>query len=203
MSKPNLILISGKKQSGKDTVGKYLSDNHSYNIMSFAEILKDNASSFFRLLLNISIDDPTFSTEKFKQKIIPWTFNKKQKTYREFLQVFGTEWMRNFFNDELWAEILAENIRNKIYIQNKLSHDIVVTDFRFPNEYTTIFENLKDVYKICSVRINRDSGIKKDEHISETALDKGFDFDATIDNNCSLAELFNKVEILLPNVQGE
>lgn len=189
--KPTIILVAGKKQSGKNTVADYISTKYDYTQMSFAEELKYISSE---ILSSLGVSDfkgvSSFEYEDVKRKVIPYIHNKKQRTYRELLQHVGSDWFKNFFNDSLWAEILVGQIYQIV------NRDVVISDWRFPDEYQTVYEAFKDTRDIITIKIQRDSCDTTDTHISEKALDD-FKFDYVLTNNGTKEELYDKIDLLL------
>lgn len=80
-------------------------------------------------------------------------------TAREVMQVFGTDMIRNYFGQDIWAEALFRNYRD---VLNKF---IIVDDCRFPNEADIALR-----HGATLIRLTRDV-CAKDNHASETALD--------------------------------
>ena len=186
-----IFLLSGKKQSGKNVVSNYLANNYDFTELSFAEELKNQVCDY---IANLGIDffenGDVFNDEELKKQIIPYKHNKKQRTYRELLQVWGTEFTREFFNDNIWAEIVAHNI--KTYFKDK---NIVISDWRFSNEFETIKKEFEKTHNIVTIKIQRDSCDISDSHISENAL-RTFKFDYSIDNNETIEKLYDKIDKL-------
>lgn len=179
-----LIGITGKKQSGKDTIGKllislYLSKTIGilkntklediYQIVSersflylykFADPLKDIVTK----LINCNRND--LENEIFKNTILPdWNL-----TPREIMQMFGTDFCRTF-NPKIWIKMLDEEIAQS-------DQDfIIITDVRFYNEVTYI-KNMNGII-IKVVDLNQQNS---DLHISENELDDFEDYDYIIYN---------------------
>lgn len=143
-------------------------------------------------------------------------------TPRLLLQLLGTECGRNIIHPNIWINSLFSSYKEHIngdYIPeiNEGLPNWIITDCRFPNE----LESVKEKGGI-SIRVNRDKEkdcnfcgktireqkkgcneiscyrqfLKKEEHLSETALDNA-EFDYTIDNNGTIEELVEKVKIIL------
>src|SRR5215217_238417 len=171
---PYIILISGYLKSGKDTVGKYLSDVHGYVRFAFADELKSEASALFHL------DRASLDTQEGKDRVI--VIGSKSKTVRSILIEHGR--MRRRQNVDYWVEKVLEKMRG--------CNKVVITDWRFPNEYSV----LREYAYIQTWRINR--WIQPpilDE--TETSLDN-FSFDVNISNNGSLNDLTEKIAKKVP-----
>lgn len=166
----NLIGISGKKQSGKNTVadiiqyltafGKYdtLQEflirkpggncNTKFSQVSFAHKLKKIAS----LLLGRPIEH--FENEETKNQLLQSEWDIKTDrteevmTVRGFLQKLGTEAMRDNLHPNIWVNALFSDfkpIRNKILKDDSEEYEYnmpnwIVTDVRFPNEAEAILD---------------------------------------------------------------
>lgn len=205
MSKKQLFLLSGKKQSGKDTIGEYFVKNYNFKKYFFSDALKTESSVILSRLTGYTSDYIKYHFEynDFKNEIIPYRHNKKNRTNREFLQKLGSDWFKEFFNDSLWSDILCE----KILLQEEdsdFSNNVVVTDCRFIDEIDNIKEKLSKYYDIIILRVNRTYNypllkkfklwLKRDKHISEIALDKYKGFDYVVTNDSSLNDLYAKVD---------
>ena len=169
---PKLIGISGKKGSGKNTVANMIDtlrsfdfDGHLIEYKSFADPLK-------RMICELTGCKMTqFLTQKGKDTLSP--IRKPTGgfyTYRELLQLQGTEFGRNIIGPDIWVDALFAG-----WNQNE---DWVITDVRFPNEV----EAIEDRGGIA-IRVVRPGIDSTDTHESETALDN-YQFDYTIINEC-------------------
>lgn len=169
-----IILINGKKRSGKDYFANLVQEEldiqgYSSEIMSFADPLKQIVADTF----DITMDQLDF----FKNEATPIGIQEakydgyechKLTDFRLVLQRFGTEAMKVWFGDDVWVNLLLERARD-------LDVDFVlVPDFRFNIEAidgsTTV--------KICNDDVEKNS---TDQHISENELND-FTFDYLIDN---------------------
>lgn len=203
--KPKIILISGKKQSGKNLTASLIEElnenSNNMEICAFAESLKNMASNFFyHVLLNdVYVDFHNYEKDSFKNKVIPFKFNEKKCTYRKFLQYFGTDFMRELFSDNLWVDNIIDFIQHNLtYTEDNM---FVVTDARFPNEIERVQEKLGKKCDIISLRVERPSlPVNSNAHISETALDDYF-FDYTIINDGTKKELKAKVKEFLEAIK--
>lgn len=146
------------------------------------------------------------------------TAYKSHLTYRELLQVIGTDLFRNKFHEDTWVNALFSKYYPKIcsgvtYCALAGKPEIscnqcpeypnwIITDVRFPNEVKAI----KDRGGVV-IRVNRDirckDGLKdshyrliEEQHPSETALDD-YEFNFTIDNNSTIEHLIAEVRAIL------
>ncbi len=171
----HIILISGKAGSGKDTVGKILVNNHYYTRYAYADALKDYVSETFKL------DRKLFDTQEGKMSEI--IIDGKKTSPRQLLIDVSLEKKKE--NELIWIETVIKNIIN---CNNKF---IVITDFRFLQEYT---ELIKIFGNVTTLKIERKYSLNIDDP-SETSLNS-FDFAFTLENNSSKEELQSKIAML-------
>ena len=182
----NVILISGKKSVGKDTVADYLTSFPSTIKIGFAEALKDTLRSLF------DIDITNHEGEALSRDL------------REKIQFFGTDACRRVDAD-VWCKKVVTRLED--ILRHGVVRTVVIKDTRFPNEIEYVKTwGLSRGIKVTSIRLNRsgDGGHKlldhsiilspkpspitlsdvssinidyTDSHISEVALDNYKDFD--------------------------
>jgi hypothetical protein len=210
-----IIGVCGFIGSGKDTIADYLTNFHEFRRESFANTLKDAVANVFgwdRTML----EGRTKQAREWREQVDPWWAERlgmPNLTPRWVLQYWGTEVCRKAFHDDIWIASLENKLRNS-------KDDIVISDCRFPNE----IKSIKDVGGIV-VRVvrgpepewysaavsmnsgewgNMDWALSKDKikalgiHASETAW-VGTNFDAVLDNNGTIDDLFKQVKDLVPN----
>jgi hypothetical protein len=205
-----IIGVCGFIGSGKDTVADYLQNFHEFRRESFATTLKDAVSAVFGWD-RIMLEGRTKEAREWREQVDPWWANRLSMptlTPRWVLQYWGTEVCRKSFHDDIWIASLENKLRTS-------QDNIVISDCRFPNEISSIRNaggiivwvkrgELPDWYD-TAVRAN--SGILPDQellkrigiHASETAW-VGTKFDAELDNNGSIDQLYQQVKNLLPNL---
>jgi hypothetical protein len=188
----NVVCVSGKAGSGKDTMGAVLVKNHGFKRIALADPLRDLCSRVFRIPFNDFLDQNKKDAEL--DSIITLDFHHVDKI-REIVEL---EWgfeisyparerMEEYFGEEfetprdilklVGTELLRENVREDIWIalaMNKIAElkcNVVVTDVRFQNE--------RDVFSKAGAimcLIKRPSVDKEDEHSSEnTGEDDEYD----------------------------
>ncbi len=190
-----LVGISGKKQSGKNTVATIWntidaernygleallegrgssSPNGSFTPKSFAQGVKEIASLYTGIPIEL------FEFEATKAMKVKYA--EEKITIREVLQKVGT-FGRKTFGESYWI--------------NKLFHDYkhqnwIITDVRYKNEADAIKQRGGIL-----IRLNRNS-TSTDTHDSEIELDDYSDWDYVINNNGSIGELAHSVtEIMI------
>jgi hypothetical protein len=208
-----IIGVCGFIGSGKDTIADYLVNFHEFRRESFANTLKDAVASVFgwdRTML----EGRTKEAREWREQVDPWWANRLSMptlTPRWVLQYWGTEVCRKSFHDDIWIASLENKLRNS-------KDHVVISDCRFPNEIKSIKDaggtiiwvkrgNLPEWYDLA-VRANSNDSIARAElvskgiHASETAW-VGTEFDAVIDNNGSIEDLFKQAESLIKNQQQD
>ena len=191
-----IISISGKIGSGKDTAARLLQEmmpEMNWENKKWAGKLKDVAE------IISGIPKEKFEDQEFKKTNmgIEWATwhpnidRPEYMTVRDFLQILGTEALREGLHKNTWVNALLADY--KAYnvstdedgnVKYRMPHWLI-TDTRFPNELAAVRE--KGGIAIKVVRDNTtDIGAT---HSSETALDHITDWDYVIDNNGSLEDL--------------
>jgi hypothetical protein len=171
----NIVGISGKKQSGKDTFAKYLINNLGYTKVSFAEPIK----KYLYILNPLVVANDGFTTFRYQTLIDTYgddIAKEKFKEVRRLQQVFGTEVVRDNLGQDFWIDLAFKKIE-----EQKLEK-VVITDIRFPNETLAINREMGLLIKIKSNRLQHN-----DKHASEQDL-PDYHFDRIVENNRSLEE---------------
>lgn len=156
----DVILISGKQGSGKTTLGHALTRELSgagYQVVGLTF-----ASTIYQI--------HDYAVALMQEKGMKFDLVKDG----DLLQFLGTEWGRNRFGEDVWANCLKGDIKN--YGEKWPNREIVflVTDCRFQNE-------LKAIAGAITVRLECPKEVRKercemwrdnDTHRSETDLDE-------------------------------
>ena len=186
------IAISGKANSGKNTVGKLIykclyeefkgRKHLSKEYIAFADPIKKIARTMFPDLPEKFLTGPS----NFRSEIIPNAFKDgKPLTVRQLLIDIGMS--GRSYKENIWLDVFDSTYQ---YLVNRGKKVIIVTDVRFLNE----FGHLK-TKGFTNIRVIRDSFLKID-HASETSQDAipDSDFDFIINNNGSLKDLKEEVK---------
>lgn len=175
-----LIAICGHKFSGKSTVARLLHNATGYEVVSFADKLKD-VCCVLSGCTREQLEDYEFKeTQCVPPYLVSYCGNAKKPTFRAFLQHFGSEVMRGV-NDNIWIDCTLSNC----------GEDCIVSDCRFPNEARAVKARGGIVIKV--VRPNVKSS---DSHQSETMIDE-IAPDIIIENNSDLKALQGNVSALV------
>ena len=180
-----IIALSGKKGSGKDTIGKYFI-NKGFKRIAFADALKDICKIMFNL-----------SDEQLNGDLKESIDIRYNKTPREILQYIGSLMRDNLDNliqnmgKNIWI-----NIVNNLIINN--GYNYVITDLRYQNEYEFI-NNLKlKGFNIKFINVIRDNiSTNYNNHESEKDI---LPCDYTIYNNDTIDMLILNVKLLLKDL---
>jgi len=196
-----IIAISGLIGSGKDTVADYLVNLHEFRRESFAGNLKNAMCEIFGWDRDM-LEGRSKSSREWREQVDEWwakRLDMPHLTPRWVLQHVGTDVIRGHFHDDMWLASLENKLR-------KTDDDIIISDVRFKNEV----KMLKDLGAVC-VEVTRgerpawyqyalDDDTKKLETLKVHRSEYdwiGTDFDATLDNNGTLDELYKQVEELI------
>jgi hypothetical protein len=178
-----IISISGKSQSGKDTLGKciqyYFYENKEN--LSLEDFIKKDIKSNWRIkkfsyslkkIVSEIVGCKTSDLEKqeFKNKNLKKKLRcKSVNTNRELLQYVGTKLRK--FNKRIFVDILMRDY-------NPETDNWIITDTRFKNE----IEEIKK-YDCLTIHINRPNNVEKyHKHRSEIDLDKYNNYDTSVNN---------------------
>ena len=195
-----IIGICGLIGSGKGSVGDILVEQ-GFTKVSFADKLKDGVATIFgwnRAMLEGDTDE---SRQWREQPDDFWTQETGRNiTPRIVLQEFGTECMRDGFDDSIWVSLLKKQMLDS-------PGDYVIPDVRFRNEQDMIRELGGEIWRVqrgdvpewygCAMLDNTTgSNLMEsyDVHVSEYKwIDMNNKFNATIYNNSTLEQLKQSV----------
>jgi hypothetical protein len=175
-----IIGLSGYARSGKDTAADRLVSNHGFSQYSFAAPMKEAM-----YILNPIVGSDNIGTFKYKNLVDTYGLDKAKESYpeiRRLLQVFGTEVGRSMFGENFWVDLALNRIKED---------NAVISDVRFKNEADAIKKSGGQVW-----RINRFGVGPVTDHSSEIDLDD-YNFDHIIDNDYSVSDLNNLIDMLL------
>jgi len=167
-----IIGIIGKKGSGKTECSKVLIEKYKFRKISFADKLKEIVCELWDIS-KTNLYDPTM-----KEKVDP----RWGKSYREIMQLFGTEVCR-VIHWNTWIYHVEKEFKNKT------SQNFVIDDVRFKNEAELIKK-----YGGILIKVVRPTLISEnDQHQSEVEQDQ-IEPDVVIMNNYAIKDLHRRVE---------
>ena len=211
-----IIGICGFIGSGKDTVADYLVNVHEFRRDSFAASLKDAVAAIFKWDRTL-LDGRTKQSREWREQVDPWwsaRLNIPHLTPRWILQNWGTNVIRNCFHDDIWIASIENKIRNT-------SDNTVISDCRFSNEISAIRALNGLVVRVTrgpepswyTHALNYNAGDRnmgwatgrryldqENVHASEYSW-VGTKFDAVLDNNGTLDQLYKQINGLLQDHQ--
>lgn len=197
MKTPTLIGISGRIKAGKDTTAhiiQLLDVNQKYfsvdaaldSIQIYQPFSKWGIHKFAGKLKEIGgilagVPPASFEDQDFKNSSMGSEWDNM--TYRQFLQLLGTDAIRKNLHPNAWV--------NATMADYKPGEHWLITDVRFPNEAQAIIDRGGVV-----IRVVRDESISNslNLHESETALDD-WKFDHIIRNYGTLSQLEQEVKM--------
>lgn len=193
------VAISGKANSGKDTVSRKIGlglcgpDNH-YYLSALADPIKTIVQNMFPL----SNHNDLWGASELRAKVIPGSITTKKPegiTYRKVLCDVGA--LGRSYDEDRWIKVFLENFEDRS--SKDMYKTYICSDVRFTNE----FEVLKAL-GFYTIRIIRDSYLRIDD-ISEISQDSIPDssFDKIIDNNGSLEFLEEQCNQVVSELQGK
>jgi hypothetical protein len=207
-----IIGVCGFIGSGKDTIADYLTNFHGYRRESFANTLKDAVAQVFGWNRTM-LEGRTKEAREWREQVDPWwaeRLNMPNLTPRWVLQYWGTEVCRKAFHDDIWIASLENKLRNS-------KDDVVISDCRFPNEIASIKNaggiivcverGVRPHWYDIAIQANRGSTSaanwlkEQNIHASETSW-VGTAFDAVLDNNREIGDLYVQVKKLISPEQG-
>lgn len=144
----NTIGIVGYKGCGKSLVADSLRQTRKFEILKFADPLKD-------MLRSIGLSDSHIEGDK-KELPLPLLCGK---TARHAMQTLGTDWGRGMIGDDLWVNLWVE----RAGVMHDFHDKVVADDVRFENEIDAIHQLGGIVIYI------RRGGFGSDGHASEDA----------------------------------
>ena len=197
-----IIGICGLIGAGKDTIADYLVNIHEFRRESFAGTLKDAVAAVFgwdRLML----EGRTRVSRAWREQPDAWWSERRgpEITPRWVLQYWGTEVCRRGFHDDIWIASLENKLRASL-------DNVVISDCRFPNEIDAIRRAGGSVIRVVRgsdpewFLAARDHFMRGSvlpdsmPHASEWSW-AGTKFDAIIDNNGSMDDLYQKLNDLV------
>lgn len=202
-----IIGVCGLIGAGKDTIADYLVNIHEFRRDSFASTLKDAVASVFGWD-RIMLEGRTKSSREWREQPDAWWSQRlgQEITPRWVLQYWGTEVCRKAFHDDIWIASLENKLRTT-------SDDVVISDCRFPNEISAIRKQGGHVIRVIrgtdpdwfeqAAQHLRGNGPLPGglPHQSEWAW-AGTEFDAIVDNNGTLDDLYSQINDLVQGLRA-
>lgn len=210
-----LIAISGRSNSGKDTVAGIIQDltsalpwmEHPFQIHKFADALKDCTCRILGCTRE-QLEDREYKEKELGVEWKCWKVKESSEANWKLLPCEAGVSLSDFWDAELVCmtprllmqllgtdcgrQILHPNLWvNSTFANYKPSDSWILTDCRFPNELEAVKARGGVV-----IRIERGK-LDLNVHESESALDNYNDFDYVIYNDGSIDDLVEKVKAML------
>lgn len=170
LGKPSVIAITGRKESGKSTVARYLHEAHGYSRIRFADPLKAMLAAYGLSEHELEGDG----------KQLPCALLSGH-TPRFAMQTLGTGWGRDMMSRNFWTDAWSRRVGHG------LGGCVVAEDCRFCNE-----EFMVRLHGGVIWRIERPGHGEGDGHVSEQELEL-IRYDRLFLNDGSVEDLLRKV----------
>lgn len=209
----NVILVSGKLQSGKNTFVDLMMEemrerNLKVDFDYFAKSVKDQCKDVFKMLIEyLNAISEQHNIPELKTEDFNW-YEEKNKITRILLQTYGTDIFRDMIDANHWGKILKRRImteRNEDFI--------FISDVRFKSEIFTICDmepikhdhrTLQPKYNVIKVRINRSNYERGNDpiftHQSEIDLDDYESWDYLVENDGTLDDLKRNAKNIVDSI---
>lgn len=174
----NLIGLTGKAGSGKDTCADHLVNIYGFQKLSWAAPLK-------QALAVMGFPEPTDRTLKEKQ-IEGFDFS-----WRQAAQALGTEWGRGL-DPDIWVKIIERSLHD--LANDSYAWNLVISDVRFENEATMIRRMGGRVVHITGRAVDLGDAAG---HASEAGVEYYPSKDSIIENTGTIADLYAATRMLL------
>lgn len=185
---PLLIGVYGKARSGKDTAADYLSEKLQLRKYAFAEPLKQMLKSAFG--------------DHFHEGDRERICKEAGISYRQLMQLLGTEWGRNQVNPNLWVNLVASQweVTKTYFPLSQLKNTfcthysgMVLSDVRFDSEAEWIKSQGGLIIEITRPGLEK---VGLDGHQSEAGISPAYT-DVTVLNNQDLPSFYATLDSLV------
>lgn len=182
----SLLALGGYAEAGKDAIADHLEGDLSWSRDYFSSALEEALLKLDPWIITDGIFYERYS-ELHKRK--GYTESKQNPEVRRLLQVLGTEVGREMFGKSVWVNIFDRKVKPLL----EAGENVVVTGVRFRNE--VIWARRRGGHAVWVDR----GGEPVNDHASDNSLSEK-DFDHTIKNTGTLAELYAGVDLLLKEI---
>jgi hypothetical protein len=164
-----IVMLYGVSCAGKDTVANFLVKERGYVRLAFADVLKEYCSGKYNLPLNI------FHTQQGKSSV-----------YRHGITIRKLLINEAFEQRSLYPDTFVDFIIKKIKLH--MEDDIVISDFRYYNEYDKICKAFSESCNIKTYHLKR-PGVSSNEESDNQLVNFNFDFNI-VNDYPNVAELY-------------
>jgi len=172
-----LIGLTGYAQHGKDTAAQVLVEQFGFTRFAFADALKSMALVLDPIIPFTEKVEGEFAFEyhednrrlKWLVDELGWEGAKQNPEVRRFLQVLGTEGVRDHLGPESWVDALESKLLKAGVLEDMWDPtlgdtDGVITDVRFPNEAAAVTRWGGQVWRVHRPEFDNGLGV---DHPSE------------------------------------
>lgn len=173
-----LVGFGGYARSGKDTAASILASERGYEVVGFADPMRQMA----RAINPIVAAEGSIQITRFNDAIEELGYDAAKSAYpefRRFLQVLGTEAGRDILGKNVWVDTALGDMIPGV--------DYALSDTRFPNELAAIREA-----QGISIWVSRPGVGPINDHASDNSLGPE-DFDTVVENDGSIEDLAERV----------
>lgn len=190
MTQAILVGFGGRLASGKDASADHLVAEFGFRKHWMSEPLAEALAVLNPIL---SIDDDGYRVRYARLVAeVGYTKAKNHPEVRRLLQVLGTEIGRNMLGEDTWVNLAGSKIDHSRYIDHV---PVAITGIRFKNELEMIRRRGGHLIWVERPELEGVSA-----HSSENSVGPA-DFDATLVNDGTLADLYTKVTTLIAQFQ--
>lgn len=175
---PVIYLICGRARTGKNTVADIIYDHY-----------KDDS---------VRLSYTTY-LKNYAMMISNWNGEDETKP-RSLLQSLGTEIIKDNIDSKLLINRTIEDIKVLSYFKKV----IIISGARRKDEIDDlkkIFDNVVSI-KVLKNNVSQKLSVNENNHITETDLDDYDNFDYKINNDGSISELEEKVNLIISEVEN-
>ena len=182
-----LIVLSGKKRVGKDTVANLFNDytQRKYELRSFAEPVKKIVSQ--------AVGTASYALDLYKEsRLVDVNGIQSNLTIRELYRKTA-DFYKELLGDDIFAKLMLRRLAHENYEFPR----VIITDMRFKVEY----EHMK-LLDPAFIRVKCRMG-NMDTHLSEIDLDDvpDSDFHFIIDNTCTRTQLKEQIQAIVKKLR--
>ncbi len=198
-----ILCVSGRKGSGKDTLCDYLVAKHGFTKFAYADALKRMSVPLIHAIFPSLKDEITLESMydgDAKEKVYPsLSFAGKPFSIRWFLQFVGTDVMRAHLSEDLWVEHVMGSIRALLQNPTTSQIRVCISDCRFENEVAKCraLASTTSGVRVKSVRVHRPGLPSESKSFVHSSEANEFEVDCPLMNDGSLEDLYAKVEKLI------